>query len=547
MPKRLGSTRLVFLFSVALVALYNLATWKALSQLVQLEGLKAAGFHLSFAIFLWAAFSLLLLPFSFRPTLKPTLSLVAVGSAVAAYFMNDYGIAIDTVMIQNVLETNPGEARALLSPMLFVYLALLGVLPVVLIWRVPVSYRRPLPGLLHKLLAMAACVLLIAASVGAFYSTYAPIFRQEDKLTHFINPTNYLYAIGNLTKGRLGSKDSPQVQVVGEDARMTPSAQARAKKSLMVVVVGETARADHFSLNGYARETNPELKRLDILNFTQVHSCGTSTAVSVPCMFSMFPRKDYSDKKGKTYESLLDIVQRAGVSVLWLDNNSDCKGTCLRVPHRDIPKTAGAPFCDASNCLDEALLVGLQDYIDSLTENAVIVLHADGSHGPEYYDRYPKEQERFTPVCRTNQLGSCSSEELVNVYDNTILYTDHFLAQVVALLKKNQDAYNTSMLYVSDHGESLGENGMYLHAAPYAIAPQAQVHVPMVMWFGPSTLSEAGIDRRCVQAKRDQADLSHDNLFHSVLGLLGVQTSVYQPALDIFNSCQQAPGGSPPA
>jgi lipid A ethanolaminephosphotransferase len=191
--------------------------------------------------------------------------------------------------------------------------------------------------------------------------------------------------------------------------------------------------------------------------------------------------------------------------------------------------------------------VGLQDYIDSLTENAVIVLHADGSHGPEYYDRYPKEQERFTPVCRTNQLGSCSSEELVNVYDNTILYTDHFLAQVVALLKKNQDAYNTSMLYVSDHGESLGENGMYLHAAPYAIAPQAQVHVPMVMWFGPSTLSEAGIDRRCVQAKRDQADLSHDNLFHSVLGLLGVQTSVYQPALDIFNSCQQAPGGSPPA
>ncbi|WPP01118.1 phosphoethanolamine--lipid A transferase [Pseudomonas sp. HR96] len=540
MLKRVSSTRLVLLFSLALVALYNLETWKAVNSLVQLDGIKAIGFNISWAVFLWAAFSLLLMPFSFRPTLKPVLSIIALCSAAAAYFMNDYGIAIDTVMIQNILETNPGEAKALLSVKLLVYLAVLGLLPIILIWRWPVAYRRPLPGLLNKLLVMVACVVLILVSVGAFYSTYAPVFRQPDKLTHFINPTNYIYAVGKLGKGQLGLKQDIKVQTVGEDARMSNAAQARPKKSLMVFVVGETARADHFSLDGYGRETNPELKQLDILNFTQVHSCGTSTAVSVPCMFSMFPRKEYSDRKGKTYEGLLDIAQRAGVQVLWLDNNSDCKGTCLRVPHKDIPKSQASPFCDGTNCLDESLLVGLQDYIDSLTDNAIIVLHADGSHGPEYYDRYPKDKEQFTPVCRTNQLGSCSHDELINVYDNTILYTDHFLAQVVALLKKNQEKYDTSMLYVSDHGESLGENGMYLHAAPYAIAPESQTHVPMVFWFGDQTLKDAGVDRDCLQAKRDQPDLSHDYMFHSVLGLLGVETHVYDASLDMFHSCRSA-------
>lgn len=532
------STRLVLLFSLALVALYNLATWKALGTLITLQGAHRAGFMLSFGLFLWAVFTLLLTLVSFRWTLKPALTVVALVSACAAYFMNEYGITIDTVMVQNVFETNPQEASALLNGRWLVYVLVLGVLPTLVIWRWPVAYRPFLRGLLNKVLVIIGCLLVIAVSVGAFYSTYAPIFREEEKLTHFINPTNYIYAIGKYTKQRLGIKKNLLVQAIGEDAVMSAKAAGRDKKSLMVLVVGETARADHFSLNGYGRDTNPELSRLDILNFTQVHSCGTSTAVSVPCMFSMFPREDYSDKKGKTYQGLLDILQRAGVQVLWLDNNSDCKGTCLRVPHRDIPKNQPGPFCDGNNCLDEALLVGLQDYIDSLKGHAIIVLHADGSHGPEYYERYPKALERFKPICHTNQLGSCSTQELVNVYDNTILYTDHFLAKVVTLLKHNEGKLDTSMLYVSDHGESLGENGLYLHAAPYALAPQAQTHVPMVMWFGAGTLPGLGIDQGCLQGKTGQPDLSHDNLFHSVLGLFEVKTGVYQPALDIFQGCR---------
>ena len=544
MQSRLGikpitSTRLVIVFSLCLVLFYNFATWRALTTLAQLQGLKAVAFYASFGLFLWAAITLLLTLVSFRPTLKPMLSLVAVCSAAAAYFMNTYGITIDTVMMQNVLETNPGEAQALLSGKLFLYLGVLGVLPITLIWLTPVTYRRVLPGLVNKVLVLLGCVVLIGAAIGPFYSTYAPIFRDEDKLTHFINPTNYIYAAGKLSKQTLAIKEINVIQPVGTDSALSAQARQRPKKSLMIVVVGETARADHFSLNGYGRDTNPQLKQQDILNFTQVASCGTSTAVSVPCMFSKFSRTDYSDKKGKTYEGLLDMLQRAGLKVVWLDNNSDCKGTCLRVPHSDIPKNQPSPFCDGKNCLDESLLVGLQDYIDTLQDNAVIVLHSDGSHGPEYYDRYPTSMERFTPVCHTNQLGSCTLEELTNVYDNTILYTDHFLDQTIELLKRNQDKVDTSMIYVSDHGESLGENGIYLHAAPYAIAPSAQTHVPMVMWFGRSTLEDARIDRTCLKAKQDQPDLSHDYLFHSVLGLLGVDTSEYQPSLDVFHSCKR--------
>lgn len=536
---QISSTRLVLLFSLALVLFYNVATWKALNNLVPMTGMKGVAFFVSFAFFLWAFFTLLLTLVSFRPLLKPALTLVALGSAAAAYFMNSYGVVIDTVMVQNIFETNPGEAAALFSVRLLGYLLVLGVLPAALIWLTPVTYRSFFRGLLNKVLVVVGCLVVVAVCVGSFYSTYAPVFRQEDKLTHFINPTNYIYAVGKYTKQRLGIKEHLVVQPIGEDAVMTRQVRADGKKSLMIFVVGETARADHFSLNGYARDTNPELAKLDIINFANVSSCGTSTAVSVPCMFSKFPREDYSDKKGKTYQGLLDVLQRVGVQVLWLDNNSDCKGTCLRVPNRDISKDQPGPFCDGKNCLDEAMLQDLQAYIDGLKDNAIIVLHADGSHGPEYYDRYPKALERFTPVCHTNQLGSCSTEELVNVYDNTILYTDFFLSKVVELLKHNEGRFDTSMLYVSDHGESLGENGVYLHAAPYAIAPKAQTHVPMVMWFGEGALNGEGIDRSCLEGKAKADELSHDNLFHSVLGLYDVRTSLYQQDLDIFHSCRR--------
>ena len=536
----ISSARLVLYVSLALVVFYNSATWQALHALVPLDGLKAAAFYVSFAFFLLAFFSLLLTLVSFKYLLKPVVTLLLLSSAAAAYFMNSYGISIDTVMVQNIFETNPAEAGALISARMLGYLLVLGVLPALLVWRMPVIYKPFFRGLLNKLLMIAASLVTVAVMVGTFYSTYAPIFREEDKLTHFINPTNYIYAVSKFAKQSLVIEKEEALQAIGLDSRTDAKLAARPKKSLVIFVVGETARADHFSLNGYARETNPQLKQQDILNFTGVHSCGTSTAVSVPCMFAVFPREDFSNKKGKTHEGVLDVLQRAGVKVFWRDNNSDCKGTCLRIPNDDVSKRKDSPFCNDRRCLDEVMLEDLQAYIDTLDGNAMIVLHSDGSHGPEYFDRYPESMERFKPVCHTNQLSSCSLDELVNVYDNTILYTDHFLNQVIELLKRNSEQRDTAMIYVSDHGESLGENGLYLHAAPYSIAPESQTHVPMLMWFTPDAYTNWGINKDCMKGKLDDPELSHDNIFHSLLGLFDVQSAVYQPALDMFSSCRPA-------
>ena len=536
----ISTRRLSIYVALALVLFYNQSTWQALHSLVPLADWKIGLFYLSFGVFLTAFITLLLTLVSFKYLFKPAISLLLLSSAGAAYFMNSYGISIDTVMMQNIFETNTSEAGALLSAQLFGYLLVLGALPALLVWRMPVSYKPFFRGLLSKALLIAGCLLTVALMVGPFYSTYAPIFREEDKLTHFINPTNYIYAVSKYAKQRFGSKESLALQQIGLDSKAGPELAARPKKSLVVLVVGETARADHFSLNGYERETNPKLKQQDILNFTEVSACGTSTAVSVPCMFSMFPREDFSDKKGKTHEGLLDVLQRAGISVFWRDNNSDCKGTCLRVPNDDVSKRRDSQFCNDRRCLDEVMLEDLQAYIDQQDGDAIIVLHSDGSHGPEYFDRYPDEMETFKPVCHTNQLSSCSIEELVNVYDNSIVYTDHFLSQVIELLKRNAEQRDAAMVYMSDHGESLGENGLYLHAAPYSIAPKAQTHIPMIMWFSPGAYQNWGIQKACMQSKLNDPELSHDNLFHSMLGLFNVQTEVYQPSLDMFGSCRPA-------
>jgi lipid A ethanolaminephosphotransferase len=530
--------KLIVWVALAMVLFYNQACWVALHRLIELTGMQLVAFYLSFAVFLTAFIALLLNFFAFKYLLKPVLIVLLLCSAGAAYFMDSYGVAIDIVMVQNVVETNTGEAGALLSIRLLAYLLVLGLLPSVLVWLAPVVYPPFLRGLINKIVVLVLCVVTVLVAVGSFYSTYAPIFREEDKLTHFINPTNYIYAVGKFVGRGVFIKEKIVVEPIGLDSKPSAVLHARPKKSLVIVVLGETARADHFSLNGYGRLTNPELQQQDIINYTDVHSCGTATAVSVPCMFSKFDREDYSDKKGKSHENVLDMLQRAGVSVFWRDNNSDCKGTCLRIPNDDVSKRRDSQFCNDIRCLDEVMLEDLQAYVDSLPDHAMIVLHSDGSHGPEYFDRYPEAFEHFKPVCRTNQLSSCSNEELVNVYDNTILYTDHFLNQVIEFLKRHNEERDTAMIYVSDHGESLGENGLYLHAAPYSIAPESQTHVPMLAWFSPSAYTHWGIDQECLRGTQEDA-LSHDNLFHSLLGLFEVHSAEYKPALDMFNKCRE--------
>jgi lipid A ethanolaminephosphotransferase len=194
-------------------------------------------------------------------------------------------------------------------------------------------------------------------------------------------------------------------------------------------------------------------------------------------------------------------------------------------------------FCNDKECFDEILLQGLQEKIAAFKNDSVIVLYQKGSHDPAYYQRSPQAFKKFTPECRSNQIYDCPREQVINAYDNSILYTDYFLTQVIHFLQKNAEQYNTALLYMSDHGESLGENGIYLHGLPYKFAPDEQTHIPFILWLSPEFASGFNIDSECLKQRSTEA-YSHDNLFHSVLGMLDIQTGEYDAELDIFNACR---------
>jgi lipid A ethanolaminephosphotransferase len=309
------------------------------------------------------------------------------------------------------------------------------------------------------------------------------------------------------------------------------------------MVVGETARAANFSLNGYSRLTNPELAQVPgLLNFGNMHSCGTATAVSLPCLFSGLGRAHYTQRSAQGQEGLLDVLRHAGIEVLWRDNNSGCKGVCDRVASEDVSvPLRGDPLCNDEECFDEILLRGLRQRIHDSRKDMVIVLHQKGSHGPAYWKRYPASFNRFGPACETSDLAKCSQTSIVAAYDNTMLYTDHVLARAIALLELSgrEDGVDTAMMYFSDHGESLGENNLYLHGAPYFIAPEEQRHVPFMLWLSEGFRHRFKLDQTCLNARTGQ-QFNHDYIFHSTLGMLNISTAVYNPGLDLFNACRRA-------
>jgi lipid A ethanolaminephosphotransferase len=365
------------------------------------------------------------------------------------------------------------------------------------------------------------------------FKTYASVLRERKDFLASYQPgapivSTFRYAA--MMSKTLNTIAAP----IGEDATKGVSYARATKPVLTLLVVGETARAQNFGLNGYGHETTPELAKLPIVNFEEVSSCGTSTAVSLPCMFSKLPRKDYSFEKGKAQQNLLDVLAHAGLKVEWWDNNTGHKGLADRIEARSFAGNEGE-HCREGECDDGAFLPALRAYADNITEDTVLVLHQIGSHGPSYFMRYPPEAEKFAPACQTPELKSCSPEEVLNAYDNTIAYTDKTLAETINFLQA-QESLSTAMLYISDHGESLGEGGLYLHGAPYFLAPKEQTHVPMILWMSDSFAAQFGHNTGCLVDSR-ATPLSHDNLFHSALGMLDIETQVYDEALDLFAPC----------
>ena len=506
---------IIFLSSLAFVLFYNFVFFQKSFYIF-----ADIPFMISLGVTLFFFIALLQTIFYSKYTFKPFLIYLFITGSLSLYFMQKYGVVIDDKMVQNIFETDISEASGLFNFEVLGYFLFLGLLPSIIIYKLKINYPTFKQNFIFKLKYIPLFLILIVANVLLFSKAYTSFFREYKPLRYYTNPTYPLYGLGKFLQRKYFTKKL-KFKKIGEDAKLLPK---EGKPKLFIFVVGEAARADHFSLNGYKRDTNPTLKNdSEITSFKNFYSCGTETAVSVPCMFSILTRKKYKDSKAKHISSLIDVLDYAGVRVLWIDNNSDSKGVATRIKNYKNIKNS----CNGE-CRDFKMLDNLDEFVKT-PKTTFIVLHQMGSHGPEYYKRYDRVYEKFKPVCKTNQLNKCTKESITNAYDNTIVATDAFLTKVKEFLKSHQDRYKVALWYVADHGESLGENGIYLHGLPYFIAPDAQKHPASIIWFG----KDFGIKNEDMKKLKDKK-LSQDFIFSSILDAMDVNTSLYDKKLDLF-------------
>jgi lipid A ethanolaminephosphotransferase len=506
---------------------HSVATWSdgGLGLKVSLFGVLIAVHALLLGLLVW------------RWNAKVLLGVLLASTALTVHYMSRYNVYVDADMLRNVLNTDQKESRELITPALAWPLFTLAVLPITLLWRVRLRRREAVRALLVRCGFLAAIGLGGVACALLSFQDLSALMRNHHELRYLATPINTLAALRANLKSANPVHRGPKLPIE-HDAMAAPRA-AQSRPRLLLIVLGETARAQNFGLNGYVRQTTPELAQNEaVIDFPDMHSCGTSTEVSVPCMFSPYGRHDYDEDLIRGHQSLLHVLDHAGIGTLWRDNQSGCKGVCDGLPMQPLDDAKIPALCHDGRCMDEVLLDDLAAQVRARPGDRVVVLHQLGSHGPSYFERYPPRFRRFVPACENPDLGQCSRQEIVNAYDNALLYTDHFLDRAIGTLREMPD-YDTAMIYLSDHGESLGEKGLYLHGVPYAIAPQEQTHVPMLMWFSAGFARDRGLDLDCVR-HRAAARADHDNLFPSVLGLMQVRTAVYDPSRDLFARCERA-------
>lgn len=498
------------------------------------EELLPTGALLALVAGIFCLLTALCITVSVKYLTKPLFIFLIMVSATASWFIDQFGTIIDVEMLQSAIDTTNAEAGHLISFGFIRHVVIFGILPSLLILWVKIEHRSFLQKVKQNSAFIFPALFAAAALFMLNASTFTSLGREHKEWIATLNP---VMPIGNAVKLgiRSGKNQNIIVQPLGTDAKVANVVSGNRKPRLTIVIAGETARAESFSLGGYKKDTNPELARQDITYFSDTSSCGTITAVSLPCMFSVYTRDEYTHEKGLETENLLDVLKHAGVHVEWWDNNTGHKSVADRVTSEALSTSDNPKYCKNGECLDGIFLDKLDTWMSGITQDTVLVMHQLGSHGPAYYLRYPDEYRRFTPDCQSAEFSKCSREEILNAYDNSIAYTDHIISSVIDRLRDKQDKLDTSLIYMSDHGESVGEFGLYLHGAPYFVAPSQQTHVPYVLWLGKD--AKATIRQDCL-AKEATEPQSHDKLFHTVLGLMQVKTQVYSPALDTLSSCR---------
>jgi lipid A ethanolaminephosphotransferase len=505
-----------------------------------------AFFLVSVPIFLLAITVVLQSVLSFKQITKPVLILTVIFSSLIFYGTTSYGLVFDYGMVQNTLETDTAEAFSYINLHATLFFLIFGIIPSIIIYAVQLSYQPFLKELLSRVKLIVISIIILFLISTLFYSNYASVGRNNKVLIGYITPykmldSSYKFLHRHYFAPPLEFKildASPSIVRNITENGVGNSTGNSTEKQVTVLVLGETARAQSFSLNGYDKPTNQFTDKKGVVSFSNMHSCGTATAVSVPCMFSRLDKQNYNKRIANAQQNVVDLIQLAGADVLWISNNNgSCKGVCARVETQQVNTSRSEPLCDGEYCYDEALLPPLRDKLKQLThENTLIILHMIGSHGPTYFKRYPIEKRVFIPDCQRSDIQNCSQQQLVNTYDNTIAYTDFVLSEVIDELAKltARDSIKTSLLYISDHGESLGENGIYLHGLPYTFAPKEQTRIPMIYWASPL---QTDFDLPCLN-DLTQAPVSHDNVFDTLLSIMSVRSTAYRIDSDPFIQCK---------
>ncbi|MFP1645784.1 phosphoethanolamine transferase [Pontitalea aquivivens] len=513
-----------------LLTALNAGFWRRMAEIFGDSPMRMALFALAIL-----ALTLLTLEF-FGPgrLQKPVAAALILMAAGANHYERSFGVLIDREMVRNVLETTFTESRHLITPAAAFSIGLTGVVPAALVFWPRVMRVARWNHLWRWPLGIGLAFAVLAGGLFADFKTFSAVLRERKDLMAAYQPGATIGALARYGKQQFAA-EAGVLHPIATDARPGARLAGADKPVLLVLFVGETLRAQNFGLNGYGRETTPELARRDVINFPDVTACGTSTAVSLPCMFSALPQADYSRDKFLAQENLLDVLARAGFAVRWVDNNTGDQRIATRTGWDRVDAMLDPAAC-AVECTDEVFLPLIERTLAGITTDTVLVLHMIGNHGPAYFLRYPPARANFTPDCRTAEFADCTVAEIVNAYDNAVLETDHVLARAIDLLAASDTAHG-AMVYLSDHGESLGENGLYLHAAPLFMAPGTQTKVPMVMWLGDGFRQTMALDEGCLRDAA-QRPTSHDTLFHSILGLLDITTETRDTALDLTHGCR---------
>jgi lipid A ethanolaminephosphotransferase len=524
---------------IAAVALFIVAAdndpfWRAAWRATETSDHRLAILVTLFALVFATLTTTLSLAFG-RTLLRVVAALLLVVAASCGFFMTEYGVVIDQSMIRNAVETTALEATPLLSGAYFWHVALYGVLPAIVVLTMPLARLRWRAELGARLGTAAVGIALLVGTSYVNYAAAAFFGRENDGLRLQINPAYPLWAAA--TYGMSSDNDALKARRP-LDVRLAPAAVAERKPALVVLVMGETARADRFSLNGYSRDTNRYSRARDVVNFPRVVACGTSTAESVPCIFSGLGHSHFSHAAAMASESIVGAMQRLGINTFWRDNSTGCKDVCDEQHFEQRANFKHAELCDATGCFDELLLEDFDDLLADRAHDHFIVLHQRGSHGPAYNTDVPQWAKEFFPECDLPNLSNCDRAAINNSYDNTILYTDYFVSRVIDELEQRSADFDTAMLYVSDHGESLGENGLYLHGFPYSMAPREQIEVPMLFWASPGFYAaRARVDPQCLRRSAEH-ETSHDSIFHTLLPIFGLESSLYDERLDLMAACR---------